>query len=253
MADSIRGNHIMPRPARAAGRSRESRYDRFSPRHRAAIPDTDGRARVTDRKANRLVEILQDCERRAAGGHLSLGEVLDSIEEAGYGFICIFLVLPFLQPLTLGPLAIAGGLTFAILGWQMYRGHPAPVLPEKIRQATLGQKAWRRLLDICITLVRLCGRITRQRHSEWVSGVRGARIVGSILMWGGLLMAIPFFGIPLNNFLPGLAIFFVCLADLEQDGVMVLVAIGWIAVTLCYFVFILLALWYAGGEAIQLL
>lgn len=201
----------------------------------------------------RLLRVLRDCEARAATGTLTLGEVLDSVREAGYAFICIILVLPFLQPFSLGPLAIAGGLTFATLGWQYFRGHPAPVLPRKLRQAVMGPKTWRLMLEACVKILGWCGRFSRPRKVTWVSGERGRRIVSLILMAGGLLMAVPFFGMPLNNFLPGLAIFFICIAQLEQDGLIVLVALGWLAITVIYFAAILIMIWLVGEQAIEFL
>lgn len=196
---------------------------------------------------------LRQCEARAAAGNLTLGEVLDSVREAGYAFICIILVLPFLQPFSLGPLAVAGGLTFAALGWQYWRGYPAPVLPPRLRRAVLTQKTWNLMLDACVKLLGWCGRFSRPRHAARVTGERGRRNVGLILLCGGLLMAIPFFGLPFNNFLPALSIFFICVAELERDGLMVWVAIGWLVATVAYFVAVLLALWLIGEHAIAFL
>ena len=203
--------------------------------------------------AARLVATLRECESRAAQGALSLGEVLDSIREAGYAFICIVLVLPFLQPFSLGPLAVAGGLTFAALGWQYLRGHPAPVLPERLRRTVMTAKTWRLMLETCVKLVGWCSRFSRPRRAELVSGETGRRNVGLIMIAGGLLMAIPMFGLPLNNLLPALSIFFICVGQLEQDGLMVWVAIGWLLVTLLYFAAVLAAAWLLGTQAIAFL
>ena len=52
-----------------------------------------------------LTKALENCAERAKRQSLTLGEVFDSIGEASYGFICIVLTLPFLQPISLGPLA----------------------------------------------------------------------------------------------------------------------------------------------------
>jgi len=35
----------------------------------------------------------------------------------------MILVLPFLQPVPLGPLTVIGGITFAVLGFQIWCGH----------------------------------------------------------------------------------------------------------------------------------
>ena len=200
-----------------------------------------------------LVNTLRECEARAAQGALSLGEVLDSVKEAGYAFICIVLVLPFLQPFSLGPLAVAGGLTFAALGWQILRGHPSPVLPSRVRQTVMTRKTWGLMLETCVKLIGWFGRFSRPRRAELVTGDLGRRNVGLILLAGGLLMAVPMFGLPLNNLLPALSIFFICVGQLEQDGLMVWVAMGWLIVTLLYFTAVLAAAWFIGEQAIAFL
>ena len=208
-------------------------------------PETPSRADSTQ-----LVATLRECSARAAGDRLTLGEVLDSVQEASYAFICMVLCLPFLQPLTLGPLAVAGGVTFALLGWQCLSGHHAPMLPAKVRNIVMKQHTWEILIHTCIKMLDWCGKITAPRHFIWVDGVRGRRVLGSILVAGGLMMAVPFFGLPFNNALPALAIFFVCLAQLERDGLMVLIAIGWLVATLIYFAVVLTVIFVFGREAL---
>jgi hypothetical protein len=200
-----------------------------------------------------LVRTLDRCAERARQEPLTLGAVLDSIEEAAYAFICIILALPFLQPLTLGPLSVIGGLTFALLGWQLFRGHPTPVLPQKVRATVIGEKTWEVIIKICLTVLGWCRRFTRPRYGAWVSGRQGQRIGGLTIAAGGLLMAIPAFGMPFNNLLPALGIFFACVAELEQDGLMIFVAFFWLVVTVLYFVVVILALWFLGDQALAYL
>jgi hypothetical protein len=197
-----------------------------------------------------LITTLNRCAERARHEALTLGEVLDSIEEAAYAFICIILALPFLQPLTLGPLSVIGGLTFALLGWQLFRGHPTPVLPKRVRATVMGEKTWEVIIKICLKILGWCRTFTRPRYSGWVSGRQGQRIGGLTIAAGGLLMAIPAFGMPLNNLLPALGIFFACVAELEQDGLMIFVALFWLVVTVLYFVVVIVALWFLGDQAL---
>jgi hypothetical protein len=200
-----------------------------------------------------LVATLRRCAERAQISPLTLGEVIDSLPESVYGLVCIILVLPFLQPFSLGPLAVVGGLTFAALGWQLYRGHPVPVLPERARQAVVSQQTWVRLINVCVKIVSWCRKFTRPRLQHWVNGRQGQRIEGLLLGGAGLLMAVPFFGLPFNNFLPGMAIFFTCVAELEDDGLMIVIAAGWLAVTVIYFTAVLVVLWLLGEQAIGFL
>ena len=198
-----------------------------------------------------LTKVLEDCAMHAKRQSLTLGEVFDSIGEASYGFICIILTLPFLQPISLGPLATVGGLTFAALGWQWLRGHPSPVLPARVRAADMNAKTWDVLLGLCLKILKFCQRFTRPRYQAWVRGRLGRLAAGWTIIIAGLLMAIPFFGLPFNNLLPALAILFICIGELEQDGLMVFIAFGSLVITILYFALIFVAVWILGEQALQ--
>lgn len=153
-----------------------------------------------------LVATLKHFAEQAKQGPLTLGEALDTLDEAAYAFIAIILVLPFLQPLPLGPVTVLGGLTFATLGWQLWHGHDSPVLPQKLRMAVFSEHTWGVLVKVCLNILGFCRKFSRPRHSWLVRGRQGQKIGGFILLAAGALMAIPFGVLPLNNSLPGLAI-----------------------------------------------
>ena len=197
-----------------------------------------------------LVETLQRFAAQAKQGPLTLGEALDTLDEAGYAFIAIILVLPFLQPFPLGPLTVIGGVTFGTLGWQLLRGHESPLLPHKLRATAPSEHAWGLLVKVCLNILGFCRKFSRPRHSWLVRGRQGQKIGGFILLSAGALMAIPFGVLPLNNSLPGLAILFYCIGELEEDGLMVFIAFFWLIVTVLYFCAFFFALWYYGQEAL---
>ena len=198
-----------------------------------------------------LVDILHGFANRAQGGHLTLGEALDSLDEAAYAFISLILVLPFMQPIPTGPLSVIGGVTFATLGWQLLVGHESPVLPERIRNLALKEHTWRIIINVCLNIVGFCRRFTRSRYIGLVSGRHGQKIGGFILLAAGTLMAIPFGVLPFNNTLPGLAILFYGIGELEEDGAMAIVAIFWLGITVIYFGVFFVMLWAFGEKALQ--
>lgn len=198
-----------------------------------------------------LVDTLNGFAEQSRHRPLPLGEAIDTLDEAAYAFIGIILVLPFIQPVPLGPITVAGGLAFAVLGWQLLHGHESPVLPQGIRKIEMSEKTWRILVNVCLKLIGFCRKFTRPRLTQLVNGKKGQRVAGFIMLTGGLLMAIPFpIPLPGNNALPGLAILFYCIGELENDGLMVFVALFWLLVTVVYFSAYFLALWFFGGEAL---
>jgi len=182
---------------------------------------------------------------------LTLGEAMDSLDHAAYALIALILVLPFLQPIPLGPLTVLGGLTFATLGWQLWRGHDSPVLPQKIRAVAMSEKTWRILATVLLKVINFCKKFTKPRFVSLVTGRRGEKVGAIILISAGLLMAIPFGVLPLNNILPGLAVLFYCIGQLEQDGLMIWIAFFWLVFTTVYFGLFFYGLFYLGAGAMS--
>jgi hypothetical protein len=199
-----------------------------------------------------LVKTLQQFAEQAKHKPLTLGEALDTLDEAGYAFIAIILVLPFLQPVPLGPLTVLGGVAFATLGWQLFHCHESPVLPEKLRTLELSEHTWQILVKVCLKVLGFCRKFTKPRHLTLVNGRRGQKIGGFILLASGALMTIPFGVLPLNNVLPGLAILFYCIGELESDGLMIYIAFFWLTLTVVYFGTFFFMLWLFGKEALTM-
>ncbi len=200
---------------------------------------------------DKLVNTLNQFAERSRTKPLTLGEALDSLDEAGYAFIALILVLPFLQPLPMGPITVIGGIAFATLGWQLFNRHESPALPNKIRNVEFSERTWRILVNVCLKVLGFCRKFTKQRYQGIVNGTKGQKIGGSILIAAGALMAIPFGVLPFNNLLPGLAILFYCIGELESDGLMFFIAIFWLIVTVIYFTAFFVALWFFGQEALE--
>lgn len=198
-----------------------------------------------------LVTTLEGFADQAKQRSLTLGEVVDTLDQAAYAFIAIILVLPFMQPVPTGPLSVIGGLAFAVLGWQMLRGHESPVLPQRMRAVEMSEHTWRILVQVCLKILGFCRKFSKPRHGWVFEAGNGQRIGGIILVAAGLLMAIPFGVLPFNNTLPGLAILFYGIGELEGDGLMVFIAFFWLAVTVTYFSIFFVMLWMFGKEALH--
>ena len=185
----------------------------------------------------------------AVGRTLTVGEIMGRFAEAGYSFICILLCLPFLQPISLGPISTINGLVLVALGWQLMVGRPAPWLPRRVREAVLSPKFLDLLLGFCARIFKLCRRFSRQRLSWLVTGRPGHLLSGNLMIWSGLLLSIPLPGIPFNNTMPGIVIILVSVAELERDGLFVVLACIWFVLTLGYFGFLGYGLFFLGDHA----
>ena len=114
----------------------------------------------------------------------------------------------------------------------------------------MSEKTWRILVTVCKKIMGFCHQFAKPRLPQLITGKHGSHIGGGILIAAGALMAIPFGVLPFNNTLPALTILFYGFAELEDDGVMILIAVFWLIVTVVYFSAFFTALWLFGRQAL---
>jgi len=196
----------------------------------------------------RIDAALDHCSEQARGDGIPLSDAVFLIGSNSFCFCAFLLAVPFVQPVPLGPLTMICGATFIALGWQMVTGRARPHLPKSAAEIRIQGKFWIAVLGFSRRLLKLCRVFTRERLQSWISGDRGQRLVGWLILTGGALLAIPVANLPLNNFFPALMIIFACLGWLERDGLMVLVSLAWGVVTIIYFALVTLALVFFGKQ-----
>ena len=198
-----------------------------------------------------LIETLHGIVKKAERRPVSIKEGLLDLNHFGFSFISFLLVLPFMQPFPVGPISVLGGITFAAFGWQVLKGYSVPHLPQKIDEIVLSKDNWRRITNAAIKLIQWTEKFTKPRLTILINGKLGIQIEAAILIMAGILMAIPFGILPLNNFFPGLAILFCALGQLHKDGALVLVAFFWILFTIFYFAVFFIGLYLLGLEGMH--
>jgi hypothetical protein len=196
-----------------------------------------------------LIRVLEECVDRAEQDKLSLGQVLASLSTSALALSALLLSLPFLTPVTLGPISTVGGLVLASLGWQLLQGRQKLWLPERLYAITPSKQVWEKLLGVCQFVMRMLAKLTRERAIRWVDGRLGERICGSLIMTGGVLLAIPVPVLPFNNTVPALGCLFGAVAILERDGWMVPMSVFWLCASVAYFGAFFYAVYVLGGEA----
>jgi len=198
-----------------------------------------------------LMAAFAACRETAESRPLTLGEAFASLKESGFVFVCVLQALPFLQPVALGPVSTALGLSLAVLGWQMARGRPSPWLPARMAAWAPGPALWRRLFAVAKKVLGFLRRFTRPRMQAWVSGEKGRRAGGLMIAAAGLLISLPLAAVPFSNALPALAVVSVALGELEEDGFMLVAAAAALVLTVLYFAALALLLFSAGGAVFE--
>ncbi|MEI6491721.1 MAG: exopolysaccharide biosynthesis protein [Verrucomicrobiota bacterium] len=193
-------------------------------------------------------QALDSCLAHASAEGISLREMLDRLGRSSFCFAALLLAVPFVQPFSLGPYTMMAAIAIMIIGWQMGTGKAKPVLPRASAGLRIHGKGWVGVLVFCKRLLAVCRRFTRVRMPSWVSGAKGDRFVGWLILTGGALIAVPAANLPFNNTLPALMVVFACIGWLERDGLMVIVSLAWGAVTVLYFAALIVALYFFGSQ-----
>jgi hypothetical protein len=156
----------------------------------------------------------------ADGPRLSLGDVVDALGEQGFGLLVLVLALPNLVP---GPIipgfSIPFALGIALLGAQIMAGLHTPRLPGWLKRRGMTLERFHRLAQKAEPQLHRLERLVRPRPN-WLTGGRGERLVGAVLIVLSLVLALP---VPLGNAPIALMIGIIALGLLEGDGV----ALGW--------------------------
>ncbi|MCX6970432.1 MAG: exopolysaccharide biosynthesis protein [Verrucomicrobia bacterium] len=195
-----------------------------------------------------LDQALDDCLRHASSEGILLRDMLERLGRSSFCFAALLLAVPFVQPFSLGPFTMMAAIALMIIGWQMGTGKSKPVLPQASAKLSIHGKGWVGVLRFCKRLLAFCRKFTRVRMPSWVSGAKGERFVGWLILAGGALIAVPAANLPFNNTLPALMVIFACVGWLERDGLMVMVSLAWGVATLLYFAAVIVALLFFGTQ-----
>jgi hypothetical protein len=141
--------------------------------------------------------------------------------------------------------SIIAGLLLMIPAFQMIAGQPTPVFPRRIAARPLPTRHLAALVQRAVPVLRY---LEKAIHPRWPTPFEATkRLVGAVVVI--LNITLMFTPIPLSNVVPALVIVLISLAYLEEDGILLSIALlaAVIVVTI-----VLVALWEAvlGAERI---
>ncbi len=199
-----------------------------------------------------LVQALNMFAAQAPVEPLAFGTAIDKLDHAAYTFTATLAVLPFLQPVPLGFFALIGSAAFIALGIQLLKNEQKLVLPQKIRDVTLGLRTRQALVTTCLKIIGCFRKFSKPRLSCLVEGKLGRKIGAFTYIGVGILVAVPLGGIvPFKNLLPSLAILFSSTAEVEQDGLMTIFAVLCLILTVIIYSLLIYFAWKFGSAALN--
>lgn len=204
-----------------------------------------------DRMSGPPVTRLSDEMDRLAGlcgseQNLTLGEFLDQLPTRSNSLLSFVLALPFMLPIPVPGLSILFGLIIFIAGTCTAFGR-GPWLPGFWRRRPLPAATLLRVLKQGRRIIERVERVARPRGAFMVGRGWTNALSGAMIAICGLLLSAPL--PPGTNFPPGIAVLLLSTANLERDGLFLVLGTFAFVVNCAFFT----ALFMLGFEGVKAL
>lgn len=164
---------------------------------------------------------LADLAAEAPGDSVTLGWILERMEERAFGLFLLVLALPCCIPFLYGlPQVVA--LPLMLVSVQILFGRTSPWLPERLATRTVTVAGLRNLSSRAEPRLRRIEAVSRPRLTALTRPPLD-RIVGLALVGFSASILVP---LPLTNTVPGFAVVVSAMGLLQRDGVLVVLGMA---------------------------
>jgi hypothetical protein len=161
--------------------------------------------------------VLQRLHDEVPADHFTLGWLMGSLRKRSFGIIMLLLGLAATVP----GISLGAGLLLMIPACQLILSHTTPVFPRRIATHPIPTRHLAALVQRTVPVLRY---LEKAIHPRWHTALDAAgRLVGVVVL--ALSAALVFIPIPTSNIVPALTIVLISLAWLEEDGLLLAVAI----------------------------
>ncbi|HLZ67291.1 MAG TPA: exopolysaccharide biosynthesis protein [Aliidongia sp.] len=160
--------------------------------------------------------ILERLIRDAPTDQVTLAWLLGHLRARSFGIILLLLGICGLLPVV-SPVA---GVMLGVPAFQMMRAHPVPVFPRRLAERPVPTVQLAAMVERIIPALRYLERFIRPRWATPFQTTK--RVIGGFVLLLGLCLLTP---IPLSNVPVGLAIVLMAFAYLEEDGMLLMIAL----------------------------
>ena len=142
---------------------------------------------------------------------------MGSLRKRSFGIIMLLLALVAIAP----GISIVAGLLLMIPAFQMIMGQPAPIFPRRIAAHPFPTRHLAALVQRAVPVLRYFEKVI---HPRWPTPLEATkRLVGAVIAI--LNTTLLFTPLPLSNVVPALVIALISLAYLEEDGLLLSIAL----------------------------
>jgi hypothetical protein len=160
--------------------------------------------------------LLQRLHDEAPADHFTLGWLLGRLHKRSFGLLMLLLAVVAIAP----GVSIVTGLLLMIPAFQMIAGRNVPAFPRRIAVRPLPTRHLAALMQRAVPVLSYLEKFI---HPRWrtPSGPT-KRLVGVVVVLLSITLLTP---VPLSNVVPALAIALLSLAYLEEDGLLLSIAL----------------------------
>ena len=186
-------------------------------KHTVRRPDLKRKAPPDPRAFIPTSVVLQRLHDEAPTDHFTLGWLMGALRKRSFGIVMLLLALVAIAP----GVSVIAGLLLMIPAFQMIAGHPAPVFPRRIAARPLPTRHLAALVQRAVPVLRY---LEKMIHPRWPTPLEATkRLVGTVVVLLNIIVV--FALIPLSNVVPALVIALISLAYLEEDGLLLSIAL----------------------------
>jgi hypothetical protein len=161
--------------------------------------------------------VLQGLHDEAPADHFTLDWLMGKLRRRSYGIIMILLAMVEIAP----GVSVVASLLLLVPAFQMIAGQPAPVFPRRIATRPFPTRHLAALVQRAVPVLRYLEKVI---HPRWPTPLEATkRLVGAVVLIVDI--AVVFTPIPFSNVVPALVIALIALAYLEEDGLLLSIAL----------------------------
>lgn len=173
---------------------------------------TKARSYLDEQPVSRILHDVLSCDGRNS---LTVGDLIQRMEERAFGLVLMLLALVVLIPVLPPGASGVVGMLCIIGSVQMAWGRTAPWLPRRVRAYSLSEKVVTLLRTRGVRLLQGIERLSRPRFAPF-SDVTLLRLASVVVLMMGVVMFLP---LPFMNSLPAISVLTTAFGLLNRDGV----------------------------------
>lgn len=200
---------------------------------------------VRDDPDRSFVNLVAAMARNAGDDGLSIGEILDRLDERAFGIMILILAIPCLVPALYGVPQIVG-VPIILLAGQMMLGRKEPWLPAGWTRRRISKEWLNRMADFADKRMRWVETLSKPRLRLLASGA-GERVAAVLMILATLTIILP-----MTNSVPSLGLALIAAGIIQRDGLFVLageaISLAWVTALIV----VAVGLAFGAGWAVSL-